>query len=139
MSEHNRETVELDRGFALRDLELQLLEYQAKDGIAVDGSRRRMLLEGVTREVQKVAGKRMHPIDTVEDESEEQTRILIQFPLIFSGKQLAIARDHAQRLLQIVRCDARKALKILIRILQSFGLLPKLILPGHERATRTSR
>ena len=64
---------------------------------------------------EEVVDDRLHPLDAGDREADESVRLLVELPLVAARQQVDEARDHPQRLGEVVRGDVGELLEFLVR------------------------
>ena len=73
-----------------------------------------------TRVGQQIINQALHPFRAIDGKGDVVVGFSAEVALVVLGQQLHIGGNHAQRLLQIMRCDVSKLLEIRVASLQRF-------------------
>ena len=103
-----------DDGAALLERRRERDEHLPEDGFAVHGGRLAGAGAGDARVDQQVAKQHLHPPGAIYREADELVGLLAELAAVPLLEHLAIDRDHAQRLLEVVARDVRELLQVLV-------------------------
>src|SRR2546427_62363 len=105
------------QGARLPDGNAQIRPHGAQH--SVDVYRLHRLSPGAdARELQEVVDESLHPNRAVHREVDERASLVVELFTVATLEQLRVARDHAERFLQIVRRYVRELLQLLVAALQ---------------------
>ena len=103
--------VDRDARAALFDRHAQILERVLHDRVAI-GRRERLGLRAEPRVGEQIIDQRLHALGAVDRITDELVGVGVELAPVALRDQLQVARNHAQRLLHVVRRDVGELLEL---------------------------
>src|SRR6266511_1196581 len=124
-----RERAARDDGVALLDRGSEVQERLIERRAHVDRSGR-LVDPADARELQQAADERLHALRALDRVVDVLLRLRVHLPRVALLEELHVARDHPERLLEVVRGDVGELLQLGVRSRERVRLLPERALGG---------
>src|SRR5947207_11340852 len=123
---HGAERAMGDRRPALEDRAFVRAQHAFEDRVGID--RHALDLDAADARVpQQVVDQELHPLRAVDGGVDELVRGLVELASVAALQQLQVARDHPQRLAQVVRRDVGEVLQLGVDALEALGPVLELL------------